>query len=77
MAIQDPVHFELPSEYRYIREKIDFKSAGLVDNEIKTFEESDIEELFMIKNYMIAKQCVNELIENARRRSSENSNRRW
>ena len=61
LAIQDPYHFELPEKYVFAKQKVDFMKSGLVAKDNKTFEESDIEELFMIKEYIMCKQKVEEL----------------
>lgn len=67
MAIQDPAHFGLPDKYTIIKQKLDLINAGFVKHDEKTFDEADIEELFLIKEYLLAKNQVEELKKNARR----------
>ena len=72
MAIQSPENFELPEKYVYIKQKLDFINAGLIESDKKSFEESDIEELFMMKEYLVAEKKVEELKNNGRRNYSKN-----
>lgn len=58
MAIQNPVYFGLPSEYVETRLKIKLQRLGLIKIDLQSFDDCDIEEIMMMREYLNAESLA-------------------